>query len=115
MDARILLVEDEEHLARGLSFNLETDGYQVEVFEHGEEALERLENPGESSVDLIILDVMLPGISGLKVLQHLRKSDNQVPVLLLTARDTAAAAISGTPRPRHKANPNTPYASAVSG
>ncbi len=95
MDARILLIEDEEHLARGLSFILETDGYQVEVFEHGEGALERLENPREGSVDLIILDVMLPGISGLEVLKHLRESDNRVPVLLLTARDTEQDIVDG--------------------
>ncbi len=95
MDARILLVEDEEHLARGLSFNLEADGYQVEVFERGEPALERLQNQREPGVDLVILDVMLPGISGLDVLLRLRKEENQVPVLLLTARDTEQDIVDG--------------------
>ena len=95
MDANILVVEDEEHLARGLRFNLESDSYRVEVFERGEPALERLESAHEPDVDLVILDVMLPGISGLELLQRLRKADNRVPVLLLTARDTEQDIVEG--------------------
>ena len=55
METRILLVEDEEHLARGLAFNLEAEGYKVESFERGEPALERL--AGDSAIDLLVLDV----------------------------------------------------------
>ncbi len=86
MEARILLLEDEKHLARGLSFNLEAEGYQVEVFERGEAALERLAQDGQPPVDLAVLDVMLPGISGFEVLQRLRADESDLPVLMLTAR-----------------------------
>ena len=72
MNPSILLVEDEEHLARGLRFNLEAEGYRVDVFERGEDALERLEIAAKDPVDLVILDVMLPGISGFDVLERLR-------------------------------------------
>ncbi len=93
MEARILIVEDEEHLARGLVFNLEAEGYEVESFERGEPTLERL--AAEPPVDLLLLDVMLPGISGFDVLERLRASENQVPVLLLTARDTEEDVVQG--------------------
>jgi DNA-binding response OmpR family regulator len=95
MDPLILLVEDEEHLARGLSFNLKADGYRVEWFECGEPALERLAQQGSPRVDLVVLDVMLPGISGLELLRRLRKAGNEVPVLLLTARDTEQEIVEG--------------------
>ncbi|MBW2280859.1 MAG: response regulator transcription factor [Deltaproteobacteria bacterium] len=93
METRILLVEDEEHLARGLQFNLETEGYSVEVCERGETALERLSNGSE--FELVLLDVMLPGISGIDVLERLRGRGNAVPVLLLTARDTEEDIVVG--------------------
>jgi DNA-binding response OmpR family regulator len=93
METRILLVEDEEHLARGLQFNLETEGYSVEVCERGETALERLSNGSE--FELVLLDVMLPGISGIDVLERLRGLGNAVPVLLLTARDTEEDIVVG--------------------
>ncbi len=95
MNPSILLVEDEEHLARGLRFNLEAEGYRVDVFERGEDALERLEIAAEDPVDLVILDVMLPGISGFDVLERLRARENPVPVLLLTARDTNQDIVRG--------------------
>ena len=95
MDPLILLVEDEEHLARGLRFNLEAEGYRVEIFEHGEAALERMQGSANPRADLVLLDVMLPGISGLDVLQSLRKSGDLVPVLLLTARDTEQEIVEG--------------------
>jgi len=93
MDTHILLVEDEAHLARGLQFNLETEGYSVEVCELGETALERLANG--SDFELVLLDVMLPGISGIEVLERLRGAGNAVPVLLLTARDTEEDIVMG--------------------
>lgn len=94
-NARILLVEDEEHLARGLAFNLEAEGYRVESMERGEAALERLAEPAGAPVDLVVLDVMLPGISGFEVVRRLRATESKVPVLLLTARDAARDIVHG--------------------
>ncbi len=82
---RILIVEDEEHLARGLRFNLEAEGYAVEVAGDGESALARLsESP--HMFDAVVLDVMLPGIDGFTVASELRRSGQYVPILILTAR-----------------------------
>ena len=92
---RVLIVEDEEHLARGLAFNLEAEGYRVEVTERGEAALERLFDTNAPAVDLVLLDVMLPGISGFDVVSALRAAEYSVPVLLLTARDAAADIVRG--------------------
>src|SRR5262245_2221177 len=92
---RVLIVEDEEHLARGLAFNLEAEGYRVELAERGEQALARLFDASAPPVDLVLLDVMLPGISGFDVVAKLRAEDNTVPVLLLTARDAAADIVRG--------------------
>jgi DNA-binding response OmpR family regulator len=88
----ILLVEDEMHLARGISFNLEQEGYLISHVESGEEALEkaRIER-----FDLIILDVMLPGISGFEVCRQIRVLDTRVPVLMLTARSEERDRITG--------------------
>ncbi|HTO69615.1 MAG TPA: response regulator transcription factor [Myxococcota bacterium] len=94
-NTRILLVEDEKHLARGLAFNLEAEGYRVETVERGEAGLARLADPGEPEVDLVILDVMLPGISGFDVVEKLRAGGSSVPVLLLTARDAASDIVRG--------------------
>jgi len=94
-NARILLVEDEEHLARGLAFNLEAEGYRVESTERGETALERLSESQAAPVDLVVLDVMLPGISGFEVVRRLRAAENNVPILLLTARDAARDIVHG--------------------
>ncbi len=88
----ILLVEDEIHLARGICFNLEQDGYRVSHVESGEEALERLQY---ERFALIILDVMLPGIDGFEVCEKVRAADNRVPVLILTARSAEGDRITG--------------------
>ena len=93
--ARILLVEDEEHLARGLAFNLEAEGYRVEALVRGEAALQRLSDAAAPPVDLVILDVMLPGMSGFDVVEKLRAGESSVPVLLLTARDAAGDIVRG--------------------
>ncbi len=85
---RVLIVEDEQHLAEGLRFNLEAEGYRADVVDTGEAALERLLNaPDDGGFDLVVLDVMLPGQSGYRVLQALRGEGNWVPVLMLTAKD----------------------------
>jgi len=82
---RILIVEDEEHLADGLRFNLESEGYEVEVVETGEAALKLLLG-GAAGFDLIVLDVMLPGKDGFTVMTELRQAEKFVPTLMLTAR-----------------------------
>ena len=83
--SRVLIVEDEEHLARGLKFNLEAEGIDAEVVGDGESGLQRLLH-ADSGIDAVILDVMLPGISGFEVVSQLRNAKQYVPVLMLTAR-----------------------------
>ncbi len=83
--SRVLVVEDEQHLAEGLRFNLEAEGYQVQLVDTGEAALEKL--TVESQVfDVVILDVMLPGIDGFGVVSQMRELGQFVPTLILTAR-----------------------------
>ena len=79
---KILIVEDEQHLADGLRFNLESDGYEAEIAGDGETALDLL---GIGSFDAVVLDVMLPGISGFGVVSQMREHGDFTPVLLLTA------------------------------
>jgi two-component system, OmpR family, alkaline phosphatase synthesis response regulator PhoP len=83
--SRVLVVEDETHLANGLRFNLEAEGHAVEVCGDGEGAIERLIADHEP-FDAVVLDVMLPGKDGFAVATALRKAKNYVPVLMLTAR-----------------------------
>jgi DNA-binding response OmpR family regulator len=83
--SRILVVEDEQHLAEGLRFNLEAEGYQVHVVDTGEAALEAL-GPESPPFDVVILDVMLPGIDGFAVMSEMRHGGQFVPTLMLTAR-----------------------------
>ena len=92
--SRILVVEDEQHLADGLRFNLEADSHDAEVVETGEAALERLLGEGEP-VDLVVLDVMLPGINGFDVVSRLRQTGRYLPVLMLTARGHADDVVRG--------------------
>jgi len=82
--SRILIVEDERHLADGLRFNLEAESHVAEVVDTGEAALERLTQ--EPGIEIVVLDVMLPGIDGFTVATELRKRQQFVPVLILTAR-----------------------------
>jgi DNA-binding response OmpR family regulator len=83
--SRILVVEDEQHLAEGLRFNLEAEGYDVHVVETGEAALELLQ-PVPSAFDVVVLDIMLPGKDGFTVMSELRQSGQFIPTLMLTAR-----------------------------
>jgi DNA-binding response OmpR family regulator len=83
---RVLIVEDEQHLADGLRFNLEAEGYLAEVVDTGEGALERLLGPAQLPIHLVVLDVMLPGKDGFAVVSELRAAREFVPVLMLTAR-----------------------------
>jgi DNA-binding response OmpR family regulator len=92
--SRILVVEDEQHLADGLRFNLEAEQYEVDLVDNGEEALQRLTaEPGR--YDLVILDVMLPGIDGFTVATELRAARRFVPVLMLTARGRSEDVLRG--------------------
>jgi DNA-binding response OmpR family regulator len=91
--ARILVVEDEAHLAEGLAFNLEAEGFAVEVFEEGIGAADRVQR--EPVLDLVILDVMLPGMSGYEVARRTRASGNYVPILMLTAKDDPQDIVRG--------------------
>ena len=80
---KILIVEDEKHLADGLRFNLEAEGFEVEIAPDGESGLRLL---GENGFDAVVLDVMLPGIDGFSVASALRERDDFTPILMLTAR-----------------------------
>ena len=91
---RILVVEDEEHLAEGLRFNLEAEGYEVEIAAVGLSAADLL-SARERAVDLVILDLMLPGISGFEVLRRARATGDFVPVLILTAKDEIEDRVRG--------------------
>jgi DNA-binding response OmpR family regulator len=83
--SRILVVEDEQHLAEGLRFNLEAEGYQVEVTDTGEAALDTLARE-PAGFDVVVLDVMLPGKDGFQVMSELRAAGQFIPTLMLTAR-----------------------------
>jgi len=91
---RILVVEDEEHLAEGLRFNLEAEGYAVIVPPDGLRAAQAL-SERERGVDLVILDLMLPGLSGFEVLRRARAAGDFVPVLILTAKDSIEDRVRG--------------------
>ena len=92
--SRVLIVEDEEHLANGLRFNLEAEGYEVDVVDNGEAALSLLTN-APADFDLVVLDVMLPGKDGFEVISELRQANQFVPTLMLTARGRAEDVLRG--------------------
>ena len=91
MGERILLIEDEEKLARMVELELNYEGYQVEKAFDGRSGLERAL---EGKFDLVLLDIMLPRLSGMEVLRRLRR-ESQVPVIMLTARDSVVDKVSG--------------------
>jgi len=100
---KILIVEDEQHLADGLRFNLEAEGYQVRAVDTGEAALELLlpassngapEAP-KHAFDIVVLDVMLPGKNGFEVISELRKAGHFVPTIMLTARGRPEDVLEG--------------------
>ncbi len=92
--SRVLIVEDEAHLAQGLQFNLQAEGHAVEVVADGESALDRLVEKKER-FDAVVLDVMLPGKSGFDVAAQLREKNNYVPILMLTARGRPEDVLQG--------------------
>ncbi len=89
---RILIVEDEQHLADGLRFNLEAEGYEAEIAPDGETALDHIAN---SEFDAIVLDIMLPGIDGFEVAAKIRARQNYTPILMLTARGRPEDVLKG--------------------
>ena len=92
--SRILIVEDEEHIADGLRFNLEADGHETSIAGDGERALAMLLEERQR-FDVVILDVMLPGKDGFTVATELRAAGQYVPILMLTARAGAADVLRG--------------------
>lgn len=89
---RILIIEDEINIARVLQLELEHEGYAAEIARDGIEGLAKATAGGW---DLILLDVMLPGLNGIEVLRRIRRQDEQVPILLLTARDSIPDKVAG--------------------
>jgi DNA-binding response OmpR family regulator len=92
--SRVLVVEDEAHLAQGLRFNLEAEGHSVHVTDRGEEALNLLLKEKEA-FDALILDVMLPGKDGFTIARELREAQNYIPLLMLTARTRPQDVLQG--------------------
>ena len=91
MDEKLLVVDDEPILLKGLKFSLEQDGYQVDVAVDGNEAYEKIL---ENEYDLIVLDLMLPGIDGLEVCKRVRES-SMVPIIMLTAKGEDSSKVLG--------------------
>jgi two-component system alkaline phosphatase synthesis response regulator PhoP len=88
----VLLVEDEENLHEALKLNLELEGYEITSAYDGQEALQKLE---QEYFDLIIMDVMLPGMDGISAIEHIRLQNNDVPILILSAKNTSADRVTG--------------------
>ncbi|BFT70334.1 MULTISPECIES: response regulator transcription factor [Paenibacillus] len=92
MAQKILVIEDEPTLARLLSYNLSQEGYHTKVVDHGGDGLQEAL---QQSYDLIILDIMLPGLNGFEVLAKLRQKGNSTPVIILTARNAEDEVVQG--------------------
>ncbi|MCA2004797.1 MAG: response regulator transcription factor [Ignavibacterium sp.] len=92
INAKILLVEDEESLATGLEYNLSEEGYEVDWAKDGKQAIEKF---NKAEYDLIILDIMLPYQNGFEVAKVVREKDPQIPILMLTARTTIDDKVKG--------------------
>ena len=92
--SRVLVVEDEQHIAEGVRFNLQADGHEVVVADTGEQALTLLLRD-RSPFDVVVLDVMLPGKDGFAVASELRVAGQYVPILMLTARDREEDVLRG--------------------
>lgn len=92
--SKILIVEDEAHLAQGLRFNLEAEGYDVHTTDNGEDALKLL-LVDKREFDAVVLDVMLPGKDGFTIAHELRRARHYIPVLMLTARGRPEDVLKG--------------------
>lgn len=89
---KILIVEDEEKLSRVLQLELQYENYETKIADNGIDALELMHT---EEFDLVLLDIMIPHLSGLEVLRRLRRTDEETPVILLTARDQVHDKVSG--------------------
>ena len=89
---KILIVEDDDRIARVIQLELEYEGYEVAIAYTGKEALEKY---GTESFDMILLDVMIPELNGLEVLRRIRQKDNEIRIIMLTARDAVMDKVSG--------------------
>lgn len=89
---KILIVEDEQKLSRVLQLELEYENYDTETASNGKDALSLIE---EKEWDLVLLDIMIPNLSGLEVLRRVRRFDEETPIILLTARDQVHDKVSG--------------------
>src|SRR5215216_5805095 len=92
---KILVVDDERAVRDSLRRALELEGYEIALASGGGEALTVLQNGGDAPPDVVILDVLMPGIDGLEVCRRLRSTGNRVPVLMLTARDEIESRVAG--------------------
>jgi DNA-binding response OmpR family regulator len=92
--SRVLIVEDEEHIADGLRYNLEAEGHEASIAANGQRALDMLLTERRPA-DVVILDVMLPGKDGFAVASELRAAGHFVPILMLTARGSAEDVLRG--------------------
>ncbi|MEK8126771.1 response regulator transcription factor [Paenibacillus filicis] len=92
MPHKILVIEDEPTLARLLSYNLSQEGYETKVVDHGSDGLQVAL---QQQFDLIVLDIMLPGMNGFEVLSKLRQKGNRTPVIILTARNAEEEVVQG--------------------
>jgi two-component system response regulator MprA len=90
---KILVVDDERAVRESLRRALELEGYEIELAADGREALDRLE--AESQPDMVVLDVLMPGVDGLEVCRRLRRGGSRLPVLMLTARDAVENRVAG--------------------
>jgi DNA-binding response OmpR family regulator len=94
--ANILIVEDEQHLATGIKFNLEAEGHEATVVADGRDAVAQLSEPAAAGAyDLVLLDVMLPGADGFEVAQRARAAGNFTPILMLTAKGMPEDVVRG--------------------
>lgn len=91
---KILLVEDEDSMARLISFKLEKEGYKTDLAVNGEEAVEKF-FAGKKSYSVIILDLMLPILDGLQVLKMIRKEDKKTPIIILSAKSQEKDILEG--------------------
>jgi DNA-binding response OmpR family regulator len=91
-EAQILIVEDEQKISRVLQLELEYENYETEIANNGKDALRLMQ---EKKWDLVLLDIMIPELSGLEVLRRIRRTDESTPIILLTARDEVHDKVSG--------------------
>ncbi|MBO1004100.1 response regulator transcription factor [Pseudogracilibacillus auburnensis] len=89
---KILIVEDEQKLSRVIELELQYEGYETKIADNGKDALRFMQ---EETWDLVLLDIMIPELSGMEVLRRLRRTDDHTPVILLTARDQVHDKVSG--------------------